>query len=204
MTRAFDTSVEARLEALEAASKGPAPEAALEEGLKDPDRRVRASAALLAAACVAPGRLVDWVVQPEDFALRSSAMEALVAVGAGAIPALLAALERGGSGRIFILQVLGKIRAPEVVAALVRAAEGTDALVAQAAMEALGEQGNRIAVPLLIRALSREYWRAAPAVIALGKLRDPRAIAPLQRMSEDDLFREIATRALSCIEGGAA
>lgn len=194
-----DLPVEHRLGALEQAGS---PEA-IERALSDPAWVVRSRATQLASRSLSPERLVALASKGEDFTLRASAMTALARAGARAVPALLAALEGPESeARLVCLQVLGKIHTPAVTQALLRAAEWDDSLLAQVAIEALGRQAIPEAIPVLVSTLKRDYWRAMAAILALSRIKDPRALAALEGLRGDPQYGEPAEEALRRAQRG--
>ena len=93
--------------------------------------------------------------------------------------------------------VLGPRAAPPLSRAL---AAKPEAAGRQAALCALGELGNREAVPFLIEQATGDRAHAYEAALALGKLGDPRAVAPLRDLaaapSRDITVRTAAACAL--------
>lgn len=195
----LEPAVAARLAALESAAQA-AREAPVEQALADEAFRVRSRASELAAQLLSPERLVELVLSDANLTRRASAMDALVKAGRRSLPALLAAVRgRRSHGVLFCLQVLGQLREPEALEILLESAADDDALLSQTAVEALGQQGDRRAVPVLIEALGRDEWTAASAAVALARLGDRRAEEPLTRLKANAALREIAEQALRVI-----
>ncbi|MBX5484530.1 MAG: HEAT repeat domain-containing protein [Myxococcaceae bacterium] len=192
----LDPAAQARLKALERARPKD-----LEEALADPSFAVRSRAVELAAQHIPPERLVALVASGDNFARRASAINALGRAGPRAIPTLLKAIESGEAGaRIFCLQALGRIRAPEALEALCKASTSEDTLIAQAAIEALGVQGDPRAIPYLVDALGKDHWRGMAAIVALGRIRDPRVPEALRAHREEPRYRELIDDILARLE----
>jgi HEAT repeat protein len=129
----------------------------------------------------------------------AAAVEALVSsIGPGASAAVLALLDAPEPAIVADAAViLGRRRAPEAVAHLVRLLDHGDDNVAVAAIEALGEIGGSAAIEALIAVVRRrQFFRTFSAVQVLATSGDPRALAPLVELLDDELFRAEAVRAL--------
>ncbi|HEU4728678.1 MAG TPA: HEAT repeat domain-containing protein, partial [Kofleriaceae bacterium] len=78
-----------------------------------------------------------------------------------------------------------------------RLLEHPDDNVAVAAIEALGAIGGAQAVDALVDVLGRRsFFRTFPALQVLARAGDPRVVAPLTRLLDDDTYRIEAARAL--------
>lgn len=130
---------------------------------------------------------LEKVVAEGSWWAREGALEALAGMGERGL-AVLARAARSDEReevRRFATRMIGRIRCPEGREALVELME--DARLRSVAAGALGEIGDTVATPALVRALddpSVSVRRASAA--ALGKLqrivnpmRDPRAVGPL-------------------------
>jgi len=114
--------------------------------------------------------------------VRRQAETALVAIGSEAVDPLLSALSSptSASRRQQAARILGQVKDPRAVEPLVSALSDTDSDVRIEARDALVEIGAPAVEPLM-RTL-RSPGAQAPrhgAALALGKIKDPRAIAPL-------------------------
>lgn len=129
---------------------------------------------------------------------------------AAAVDALSASI--GGSATPQVIELLGVTR-PEIVAdaarilgrraaveaggALARLLDHPDDNVAVASIEALGAIGGTGAVDALIGVLERRsFFRTFPALQVLARAGDPRVVAPLASLLDDDTYRIEAARAL--------
>ncbi|MSS69917.1 MAG: HEAT repeat domain-containing protein [Candidatus Latescibacteria bacterium] len=156
-----------------------------------------------------PGGVPDLekVVADGSWWAREGALEALAGMGETGLPTLarVARSDEREEVRRFAARVIGRIRRPagrEVLVELMK-----DARVRGVAAAALGEMGDSVAAPLLIRALGdRSLSVRRASAVALGKLRDPRAVGPLVRLMADShqSVRFAAAGALAGIGPSAA
>jgi HEAT repeat protein len=129
----------------------------------------------------------------------AAAVDALSAsVGASATSAVLALLR---DPRPMITadaaQILGRRTALEAAPALVALLEHPDDNVAVAAIEALGAIGGSRAIDALIDVLGRRnFFRTFPALQVLARAGDPRVVAPIAGLLDDETYRFEAVRAL--------
>jgi HEAT repeat protein len=140
----------------------------------------------------------DYEVQVR---VREAACEALVKIGAPAVPHLIQALGDWDSGvRAAACEALVKIGAP-AVPHLIQALGDGDRDVRVAACRALGEIGDGQAVPHLIQALGdRDWYVRAAACRALGQIGDPQALPHLTQALEDEDVRWAAREAVEQIK----
>ena len=95
------------------------------------------------------------------------------------------------------VRILGRRRAPEAVALLGQLLEHDDDNVALAAIEALGAIGGTASTEALVAVVrSRKFFRAFPAMQVAAHTGDPRVVAALAELLDDDAFRVEAARAL--------
>jgi HEAT repeat protein len=95
------------------------------------------------------------------------------------------------------LQVLGRRKERGALETIVAMADHADDNVAVSAIEAMARIGGVETVePLLAAVRSKNFFRTFPAIDALGRTRDPRAIEPLVLLTQDPLYAAEATRAL--------
>jgi HEAT repeat protein len=182
--------------------RGAASVAELIDGLGDASWTVRRAviAGLAALGDDAVGPLCGWLrdVRSSERAI-SAVVDALSAsVGDSAVPALLALL---GDPRPAIIadaaQILGRRAAATAAPALAALLEHVDDNVAVAAIEALGTIGGTHAIDALIGVLGRRsFFRTFPALQVLARADDPRAVAPLAALLDDESYRIEAARAL--------
>lgn len=195
------------LEALERARQGVEPAGTIEEALANASLVVRDRAAEVAAEKLTPERLVEFVASSESYTRRATAMEALRKAAPRSLPAVIAgALGRSRDTALFCIQVLGGIDHPQARSTLRSLVSHPDVLLAQAAIEAIGEQRDAEAVPLLLQLLSRDpkelegdSWRAVSAVITLGRIGRGDTLEALLRLRDIELFREAVDEAVRAI-----
>ena len=93
--------------------------------------------------------------------------------------------------------ILGRRRELEMSPRLARLLAHADDNVAVAAIEALGTIGGTVAVDALIEVVrSKSFFRTFPALQVLARTSDPRSIAPIAELLDDEAFQFEAARAL--------
>jgi len=195
------------LQALERARQGYEPARTIEEALANASLAVRSRAAEVAAEKLSPERLVEFVSRGDSYVRRATAMEALRKAGTRSLPAVIAGAQSPvHDTALFCIQVLAGIDDPQSRSTLRSLAMHPDVLLSQAAIEALGEQEDAEAVPILLEflsddreALEMDPWRALSAVIALGKIGSSEALEGLLRLRGSDIFRETVDEAVLAI-----
>lgn len=195
------------LQALERARQGYEPARTIEEALANASLAVRSRAAEVAAEKLSPERLVEFVSRGDSYVRRATAMEALRKAGTRSLPAVIAGAQSPvHDTALFCIQVLAEIDDPQARSTLRSLAMHPDVLLSQAAIEALGEQEDAEAVPILLEflsddreALEMDPWRALSAVIALGKIGSSEALEGLLRLRGSDIFRETVDEAVLAI-----
>lgn len=203
----MSTPESAVMQALDRAVIGMEPARTIEEALVNASLEVRSRAAEIAAEKLSPERLVEIVSQGDSYLRRSMAMQALRQAGEKALDALEAGVRRQNhETALFCIQVLGGIDSTRARARLRELVRHPDLLLAQAAVEALGEQRDPEAVPLLLAMIADDLevleanpWRALTAVIALGRIGRSEALPALLRLRRSDVFRETVEDAVAKI-----
>ncbi len=123
--------------------------------------------------------------------VRNGAMEVLVKFGARAIPKLIRLLrDKNEEVRNFSTVMLGDIGSREAVGPLIKALQDTDANVRHGAAEALGKIGDRAALLPLLDLLKEDFWQQYPAIVAMGEMRDDRAIPHLLQLLTNEMLIE--------------
>jgi HEAT repeat protein len=174
-------------------------------GLTDPDLLVRETAVRLAARILSAPRLLAGLASPEDAALRAACISALKQKGGRVLPALRQKLRsRDPDVVMFCLQVLDSMPADEAVPLLLPHLSHASPNVAQSAVDSLGELRSAKAVAPLLALLGGDLWLALAAVLALGKIGDPRATMDLIRLLDDEFLCPAALEALEKIADPAA
>jgi len=179
----------------------------LRVALGDEDWRVRKEAAVSAAAIEERERVVHCLIgaidDKENVGLRNAAVEALVNIGAAAVPATVGAL-RGldADGRKLAVEILGGIPDERGVAALTQALVDEDANVRSAAAEALGsadragDDARALAVKALTGVLSsHEVFLKLAALDAIGRLDAYLPWAIFEPFVKDSVLRRYAIAA---------
>lgn len=174
----------------------------LVELLPDPSWAVRRSVvhalATIGDPAVAPLSRV-LVERGGGEARLAAAVDALAASRGAADPAMLA-LASGPYDPATLcdaVQVLGRRRCREAIALLTKLSEHTDDNVAVASLEALGRIGGTETVEPLVQSVnSRNFFRTFPAIDALGRTGDVRAVRALASLLGDPLYTPELIRAL--------
>ncbi len=174
--------------------------------MADKDWRVRKTAveALVAieGESVITG-LIEALKAEDNAGARNSAIEALVQIGGPALESLLPVLTTPDPDvRKFIVDILGDIRDPRAVPALIdRLIEDVDENIRVAAAEALGKIRDPRAVDALLACLNRhnQGWLDYAAAEALGEIGDQRALGPLLAALDRSSLREPVLESLGKI-----
>ena len=144
--------------------------------------------------------LADVLVHQRDHEGRlAAAVDALVASRGSVEPRLLALVQDDAVPALAcdVVQVLGRRRVRTAVPLLATLATHVDDNVAVGSIEALGRIGGVETVDALIAAVeARHFFRTFPAIDALGRTGDGRAVMPLQALLADPLYAPEAIRAL--------
>ncbi len=173
----------------------------LVQAMGDASWRVRKEAAARAAAFADPALaaavLAAALAEPENIGRRNAVVEALVGLGAQAVPALLDALGKGPEHRKLIadaLGLIGDLRASDALAPLI---DDADANVRVAAAEALGHVGGSAARAALQRALARgELLLSQAALEGLNRLGASLPIGTLEPLLDKPTLRGATLEAL--------
>lgn len=131
-----------------------------------------------------------FVTQLADANKRDKAAQELIRLGADAVPTLIDALQTRDPNLLPIYeQVLARI--PSASQELTRTLSTAHPILRARAADILGLRRDKTAVPILLDALTGEYYTVrARAAIALGRIGDKRAIDPLLtalKDTEDDV-----------------
>ena len=133
----------------------------------------------------------------ENALLRNASMELYVALGARALPSLLALLkEDDPEVRIFAANLLGDIKDKRAVQDLIKATKDTDSNVRVASTEALGKIRASEAVAALKEVLDDEPWVVMSAIKSLGDIGGENALNVLYECLEKDEYRGITFDAI--------
>ncbi len=155
------------------------------------------------ASGVIPGLVT--ILRENHAGRRNAALSTLIEIGARRPQSLIAALNNPTPEvRLHIAEVLGDLRNPQAVPALIERLNDSAEFpnVRHAAAQALGKIGDRGAVPALVRAAQEgDFWVRYAAVEALGKIGDERAVEPLLALMPQDAWtRPAIVQALGNLE----
>lgn len=169
----------------------------------DDEQRLKPAAmeAIVARGLDAVYPAIDTALRNDDDAdVRNGAMEVLVAFGARAVPRLIRLLgDRNEEVRNFSTVMLGEIGSRDAVGPLIETLRDPDANVRHGAAEALGRIGDRGALQPLLDLLRDDFWQQYPAIVALGEMRDNRAVPRLVELLDDEMLGEPVIDALGKI-----
>ncbi len=175
---------------------------ALLDLLVDPSWAVRRAVVDALAGVGAPGidGLCEVLLHKRDNEARlAAAVDALVA-SRGDVDSKMIAMASGDAAPPIVcdaVQVLGRRRVQEAIGLLAKLSTHVDDNVAVGSIEALGRIGGIDTVDALIAAVeARHFFRTFPAIDALGRTGDARAVLPLQNLLADPLYAPEAARAL--------
>lgn len=161
--------------------------------LSDPAKRAAAANEILRLGPAAVDGLVE-ALGGRDANLRTLAAQLLVKIGATGIPRLTQILASAHPAtRQLVADILGEIRHPSAVPALIEAARGEYFTVRARVAPALAKIGDSKAVPVLIALLAdNEPTVRIAAALAVGTFRDPDSLIRLSDLLLED--REIEVR----------
>lgn len=157
-----------------------------------------------------PEEVARYIEQLKDWndAAPWAAAEALVSIGAPAVPALCGALkDKNVNIRQAAAEALGQIKDPRAVESLIGALKDEDWFVRATAAGALGEIKDPSAVPALLAALrDKDGDVGGWAAWALGQIKDPSAVPALCEALRDEKWqvRPMAAGALGKIKDPSA
>ena len=184
--------LDARLESLELLFRNSSP------GIRE--RALRVGAAILP-----DDKLVAFLRDDADAVLRNAALE-MVKAKAGRGYSLAVNLLKDSDGDVVLqaVLILDHGRDPRALEPLRAVLYHGDTNVVQAAIEAIGNLGDARAVPDLLPFLENDPWLQAAAVHALGALRSPVAVQPLEKLLTDLMIGSMAAESLARIGGPKA
>jgi HEAT repeat protein len=188
----------ARVEALaRSGSEGVGP---LLDLLVDPSWAVRRAVVdALAGAEASVDGLCDVLVGKRDHEGRIAAVVDALVASRGEVDSRMMALAKGDAHAVACdaIQVLGRRRVQSAIGLLTTLSTHGDDNIAVGSIEALGRIGGLETVDALIAAVeARHFFRTFPAIDALGRTGDARAVAPLEVLLADPLYAPEAVRAL--------
>jgi HEAT repeat protein len=194
-----------RIAALDRAVTTADPGPAILQALADPSTLVRERAIALAARHLTTESLTELLRDDANAVVRNTAIAALERQGPYAVPCLVKLTGDANSEvATFAVQILANICDTSTSHALLPLLEHPHRNIAQSAIEALGSMHVVEALPTLVQSLTADPWLQFAAVSALGKLGDPRAVAPLLDLLDNELLQEPAIEALGRIASAEA
>lgn len=137
-------------------------------------------------------------IKDDDWWVRSRAADALGKIGGPRVinAALALVNDRDEEIRRTAIEILNQTRDERAVNHLLEATRDSDWWVSERAVDALGAMASRKAVPRLLEMLNANPKSVSTVVRALGKIADPRAVAPvmatLQRPETDIVIEAMA------------
>lgn len=141
--------------------------------------------------------LEEGIRNHEDADIRNASMEVFRALGARALPSLVAlSKDPDPEVRLFTANILCEIRDGAALPILFTLIKDADINVRSASAEAMGKIGDSSSLAALKEALSDEAWVAMAAVIAIGDLGGEEALSILYECLENEEYREIAITAI--------
>jgi HEAT repeat protein len=181
----------------------------LGEALGDRSWRVRKAALEVVLKIPGSGRmglLLEGIRDDDNAGRRNTCMEALVRLGAAAIPSLPQLIEdEDPDVRKFGVDILGSIDDVKVFQPLLEALEDREDNVAAAAAEYLGRKKHGPAVPSLVQGLDGGgFWMKYSCIRALGEIGDPSAGDAVLRLAGEKGLRKVALEALGMMGTGEA
>jgi HEAT repeat protein len=149
------------------------------------------------------GGLLDALADSENAGKRNSSTEALVRVGAPAIPPIVERLraEDDVDVRLSLVNLLGDLRNADGFDILVQLLETeSDINVASSIVSSLGKYRDAAALPTLLRVLQREdLWLKFHAIEALGEIGDRAALPAILPLYAEKSLRKPVLEAIGKI-----
>ncbi|MGA7617372.1 MAG: HEAT repeat domain-containing protein [Thermoanaerobaculia bacterium] len=138
--------------------------------------------------------LLDALHDPENAGKRNSATEALIRIGADALPHVLARVEREGDVdvRLSLVNLLGDLRNEAALERLLKLlATETDVNVLSSVVTSIGKYRDPRSLPDLLRALRRDdLWLKFHVIEALGEIGDRAALPSILPLYAEKSLRK--------------
>lgn len=169
-------------------------------GLTDPDPIVRETAIEIGAAKLPAAKLLSGVGSEGNSVLRTASIEAMRKKGAPALPALRKGLQAEDQDIVlFSVQILGSMPEEEAVPLLLPFLKHDNLNIAQAAVDSLADLRSTRAVGPLLEMLGGDLWLRFAAILALGRIGDPRATLDLLGLIDDESLGSTVLEAIGRI-----
>jgi len=177
----------------------------IERLLRSSSPGIRERALRMGVATIPDDTLVTFLRHDSDAILRNAALEILKKRGTKSFT-LAVALLRDDDDDVALqgILILDHIKDPRAVEPLRSSLHHENHNLAQAAIVAIGHLGDGRSIPDLLPFLESDTWLQIAAVQALGDLRSPAAIEPLNRLLTDLLVGPMAAEAIAQIGGPQA
>ncbi|MDH3253873.1 MAG: HEAT repeat domain-containing protein [Acidobacteriota bacterium] len=177
----------------------------IETLLRNSSPGIRERALRMGVATMPDQTLVSFLRNDSDAVLRNAALEILKKRGSSSF-SLAIELLRDNDADVALqgILILDHIKDPRAVEPLRSSLHHEDANLAQAAIVAIGHLGDARSIPDLLPFLDSDTWLQIAAVQALGDLRSPQAIEPLNKLLTDLLVGPMAGEAIAQIGGSRA
>lgn len=135
--------------------------------------------------------ILIWRAQYSPFGKDSEmAMLEIVGLGEASVPRVIYLLQHGNDrGRTIAAAMLGEIRSQKAVHSLIVATNDPNESVQINAIVALGEIGDKCAIPSLIDKARAQGQKADCAISALGKIGDTTAVPFLIEIAEKEILK---------------
>lgn len=132
------------------------------------------------------------LLESEDAAVRSQAIELLEEIGIDAPDVLIQVLSTGSDdAQIFALDIVGSLKLAQCVEDIAGALESSNVNVRNACAMALSQIATAECIPYLLRCLEDDEWVRFSAIEGLCRIGDPQVVAQLVeklQQSRDEAF----------------
>ena len=178
---------------------------AVERLIRNPSPGIRQRVLKMGAVLLTDEQLVTYLREDADDVLRNMGLEVMKLKGLKAMPLAVTLLKDADSDVVLqAVLVLGHLRDPRALEHLRGLLSHKDTNVAQAVILAMGRLGDGQCVADLLPFLKGDPWLQMAAIQALGDIRSPQAVKPLEALLPDLFLGPLAIEALARIGGRGA
>jgi HEAT repeat protein len=178
---------------------------AIERLIRNPSPGIRSRALRMGAAAIPDEQVKAYLRSDADDVLRNAGVEILKMRGNRGFRLAIQLLKDDDPDVVLqAVVVLTNLRDPRALEPLRTVLHHPDPNVVQEAIVAIGQIGDARAIPDLLGFLESDSWLQLAAVQALGNLRSPVAVAPLEALLTDFMAGPLAAEALARVGGPAA